>query len=303
MKVVVTTGSRLHFGLICGGFETGWQFGGVGLMLKQPSWHLSVERASTSQDAIVSYNDETSVRVNEFLSFLRQSYDLPPVMVKVSSNVPFHTGLGGGTQLGLAIASAAELISGRASAHDPWKLAQLAHRAERSAIGTAGFRSGGFLVDRGQTADSSEAKRVQKVAVPEAWRFLLIRPSAAQGLSGDRERQFFHQRVQMPNELVMRLGQQIDRDIVPAIEREDFQTFATQLEQYGDAVGSFYASEQGDIFAHPSFERWFARCDCKASWERLSHHGARASAFQPNRRYMPSRFNNWFHHPSTARRC
>ena len=250
MEVVVTTGSRLHFGLICGGLDSGWQFGGIGLMLKTPGWHMSF-RTCTIKDAIVSYQQETGIRIQEFLSFMRQSYELPPLFVKVSSVIPFHTGLGGGTQLGLAIASAAEIISGRASTHDPWKLARLAHRAERSAIGTAGFRSGGFLVDRGQTTDSSEANRVQRISVPETWRFLLIRPTSVQGISGDRERQFFHQRVQMPTMLVTRLGQQIDQQIIPAVVEGDFRTFAEKLEEYGDAVGSFYASEQGDIFAHP----------------------------------------------------
>ena len=251
MKVQVTTGSRLHFGLICSSPEAGWQFGGIGLMLREPAWSLTVRRNSSSEDQIIG-GRETTGRTQEFLSFLRQNESVPTVDVTFHQEVPFHAGLGGGTQLGLALAAAAELISGRSDCHDPWRLAQLAHRAERSAVGTAGFRTGGFLIDRGQSATVPEHERVQRISVPDHWRFLLIRPVAAQGLSGDRERQFFNRRLQMPSHLVAQLVDEIESTMIPAIQSENFNVFSASLQKYGDAVGTFYASEQGDIFAHPA---------------------------------------------------
>lgn len=250
MKVQVTTGSRLHFGLICSTPESGWQFGGVGLMLRTPAWNLTVLRSRSGSDQIEG-DRETTERTHEFLSFLRQQRTVPHVHIAFTQEIPFHTGLGGGTQLGLALAAAAELISGRSDCHNPWHLAQLAHRAERSAVGTAGFRCGGFLIDRGQSYSATEHDRVERVAIPDHWRFLLVRPVAAQGLSGVRERQFFSRRVQMSAELVGQLATQIEQRIVPAIHANEFGTFASALQTYGDSVGTFYASEQGDVFAHP----------------------------------------------------
>jgi beta-ribofuranosylaminobenzene 5'-phosphate synthase len=110
MNVEIVTGSRLHFGLICGTPQTGWRFGGVGVMLRQPSWRITMNKSRKSVDQI-SASSETADRVAEFLQKIRMTLPLPTVEVSVKSEVPFHTGLGGGTQLGLAIAAAAKLVS------------------------------------------------------------------------------------------------------------------------------------------------------------------------------------------------
>lgn len=274
MMVDVQTGSRLHFGLICGSPNTGWQFGGVGVMLRTPAWRLSFNALASGTDDITA-SDESTRRVQEFVTRIRHVLPLPPVSIKVFSEVPFHTGLGSGTQLGLAIAAAAHLIVKRQAGHDPYELALLAQRAERSAIGTIGFRDGGFLVDYGVPETASETRRVERLSMPEAWRFLLIRPKDSQGLSGDRERQFFDQRVQMPAQLVGELAELISNRLVPSIRHHDFDDFSVSLETYGNAVGNFYAVEQGDVFAHPAIRRLVARL--------RSHgvHGAAQSSWGP----------------------
>lgn len=250
MNVEIVTGSRLHFGLICGTLQTGWRFGGVGVMLRQPSWRITMNKSRTSVDQI-SASSEVTGRVAEFLQKIRVTLPLPAVSVFVKSEMPFHAGLGSGTQLGLAIAAAAKLVSHQRDVHNPFELAELAQRAERSAIGTVGFRDGGFLIDHGLSESSSETRNVRRIMVPEAWRFVLVRPMSAQGLYGDRERSFFNQRAIMSELLVESLVRQIEDCLIPSIRNEKFETFSVSLEDYGDAVGRFYAAEQGDIFAHP----------------------------------------------------
>lgn len=257
MNVEIVTGSRLHFGLICGTLQTGWRFGGVGVMLRQPSWRIAMNRSGTSVDQI-SASSEVTGRVAEFLQKIRMTLPLPVVNVSVKSEVPFHTGLGGGTQLGLALAAAAKLVSCQRDIHNPFALAELAQRAERSAIGTVGFRDGGFLIDHGLPDTPSEARNVHRIVVPEAWRFVLVRPMSAQGLYGDRERSFFNQRAIMSESLVESLIRQIEDCLVPSIQNEKFETFSISLEDYGDSVGRFYAAEQGDIFAHPIIRKLVA---------------------------------------------
>jgi len=209
------------------------------------------------------------------LQKIRHTLSLPAVELSVKSEVPFHTGLGGGTQLGLAIAAAAELLANRRAVHDPYRLADLAQRAERSAIGTVGFRDGGFLIDHGLPDTDSQPRKVERIAMPEAWRFVLIRPSNAQGLCGDRERSFFNQRTTMSEPLVESLVSRINDCLVPAIRNEEFERFSISIEEYGDAVGRFYASEQGDIFAHPVIRRLVAMLRAAGI------HGAAQSSWGP----------------------
>ena len=274
MNVEVITGSRLHFGLICGTPQTGWRFGGVGVMLQQPSWRIAIRNTTAAVDQI-SASSETTCRVAEFLQKIRHTLSLPAVELSVKSEVPFHTGLGGGTQLGLAIAAAAELLANHRAVHDPYRLADLAQRAERSAIGTVGFRDGGFLIDHGLPDTDSQPRKVERIAMPEAWRFVLIRPSNAQGLCGDRERSFFNQRTTMSEPLVESLVSRINDCLVPAIRNEEFERFSISIEEYGDAVGRFYASEQGDIFAHPVIRRLVAMLRAAGI------HGAAQSSWGP----------------------
>ena len=257
MNVEIVTGSRLHFGLICGTLQTGWRFGGVGVMLRQPSWRITMNQSRTSVDQI-SASSETRGRVAEFLQKIRMTLPMPAVNVAVKSEVPFHTGLGGGTQLGLAIAAAVKLVSHQRDVHNPFELAELAQRAERSAIGTVGFRDGGFLIDHGLPDTPSETRNIRRIVVPEAWRFVLVRPMSAQGLCGDQERSFFNQRAIMSESLVVSLVRQIGDFLVPSIQDEKFESFSVSLEDFGDAVGRFYAAEQGDIFAHPGVRKLVA---------------------------------------------
>lgn len=274
MNVEVITGSRLHFGLICGTPQTGWRFGGVGVMLRQPSWRIAIRNTTAAVDQI-SASLETTGRVAEFLQKIRHTLSLPAVELSVKFEVPFHTGLGGGTQLGLAIAAAAALLANHRAIHDPYRLADLAQRAERSAIGTVGFRDGGFLIDHGVPDTDSQPRKVERIAMPEAWRFVLIRPSNAQGLCGDRERSFFNQRTIMSKSLVESLVSRINDCLVPAIRNEEFERFSISIEEYGDAVGRFYAFEQGDIFAHPVIRRLVAMLSAAGI------HGAAQSSWGP----------------------
>lgn len=254
MKIDVSTGSRLHFGLICGTQRTGWRFGGIGVMLRQPCWQLSLQLKNSGHDCIIG-SDEATLRVIDFLKQIRTGTTLPPLAITINAEIPFHTGLGSGTQLGLALAAAAELAVTIHASHDPYHLALLAHRAERSAIGTIGFRDGGFLIDHGLPDNASELRQVDRISVPEAWRFILVRPTQSQGLSGDRERSFFSRKILMPELLVEKLAETIALQLIPSVRDQGFEDFAMGLESYGNAVGQFYATEQGDIFAHAAMRQ------------------------------------------------
>jgi len=257
----VHTGSRLHFGLILGDVATGWVFGGVGLMLQQPGWELQLEPivaaggAPESQSDLVTGSPTAVGRVAALLYRLRVDLpELPILRVCIGAEVPFHTGLGAGTQLALGIAAACRWLCRQQPHQTPLQLAAAAGRAERSAIGTWGFDHGGFLVDYG-AASAGDAGRVRSLVLPDEWRFVLVRPREAEGLSGVAESAWFGTRPRMSASLVGEMAAIITDCLVPAIEGNQFCAFARALQDYGNAAGKFYAGQQGHVFAAPEIRR------------------------------------------------
>jgi beta-ribofuranosylaminobenzene 5'-phosphate synthase len=250
-EIRVTTGSRLHFGLICSEPAARWRFGGIGVMLRQPAWRLSVTPIAADEDLIEATHD-TCQRIRELLQRIRSRHRMTSLRIEVHHEVSLHTGLGSGTQLDLALSAASELLTHRRLQDDPFQLAQLACRAERSAIGTVGFARGGFLVDHGESNGESLRRQVDRFAFPDDWRFVLTHPEDSQGLSGEQERTFFDQRIHMPQKLIEIVEQQVLQEIIPTVRERQFGAFAASLEKYGQTVGTFYAAEQGGVFAHPA---------------------------------------------------
>ncbi len=276
--VDVITGTRLHFGLICGTPETGWVFGGIGLMVRQPGWHLRLmsgsadcvqfrqtsftEPDSTLVQPTVIQEQAVSERIQKLIATLRneQWITSDAVHVEVRGEIPFHSGFGAGTQLALAVASGLRLLCGHSRDSRVDRLAARLGRAGRSEIGTRGFQSGGFLVDRGQLirdecSSDSPSDRVLRIRIPEPWRFVLIRPRFSEGLSGTGEADYFERQKRMSFSQVNRLAALIEGDIVPAIERADFPVYARGIQTYGKLVGEFYATEQGGVFSNALMQR------------------------------------------------
>lgn len=263
-QIEVATGARLHFGLICGTEDAGWKFGGVGLMVREPGWRLRLTRMSESREPcqVSGVPDCVAQRIQSTIEHCRKRSDAPPpaFAVEVTAGTPLHSGYGAGTQLALAVGTAIHTLSNRRIPDDFCQLSQLLGRAGRSAIGTAGFQSGGFLVDRGVSGTPIPSKtpggfaggRVQRVTVPDEWRFVLIRPTQSTGLSGADERAFFDRCQTMTPGVVQTLVTLIGEELLPAVSGNDFPRFAAALAAYGQTVGSFYASQQGDVFSHPA---------------------------------------------------
>lgn len=247
-RIQICTGARLHFGLILGNPEDGWQFGGIGLMVQRPGWRAVVQRATALNDEVHA-STEASRRIVRVLSQLRENSHLPPLKITVAEEIPFHTGLGGGTQLAIGIASACLWLCNGQRDLTAVELAQRVGRSERSAIGTFGFDHGGFLVDQGSTVT---ADRVQRVSIPDAWRFVLVRPVAGQGMSGAEEQTWFGARPEMSSALVRELSQLAANELFTAVQNHCFSQFSAGLELYGDTAGRFYSRAQGDIFSAPA---------------------------------------------------
>lgn len=254
--VTVTAGSRLHFGLFAFDAAVGPSYGGAGTMIAEPKLQVRVERAEnfSGHGPLADRAATTVARLVEAGLFTT----MPPCRVDVLAAPPAHAGLGSGTQVALAAATAAARLM-----HDripsAVELAELLGRGRRSAIGTHGFAQGGLLVDSGKSPTDAVAPLAARVALPDAWRVLLLLPSEAQGLAGDaEERAFARLPAVSPNATAM-LRRLALEEIVPAATAADFDRFAAAASRFNRLSGECFAAVQGGPYASPRAARWIER--------------------------------------------
>jgi beta-ribofuranosylaminobenzene 5'-phosphate synthase len=181
----VSTPSRLHFGLLRLHESSDLSFGGFGMMIDRPRVELTIAPAHDWSVSGIATNREISF-AQKVVQSLSPPEPIRALAIHVESVVPQHRGLGGGTQLALAIAAGVrELFELSPATAD--ELADSVGRGLRSAIGTHGFLRGGLIWERGRAPGERLAPLTARVALPAAWRVVLIAPSRAVGLHGPPE--------------------------------------------------------------------------------------------------------------------
>jgi beta-RFAP synthase len=168
-----------------------------------------------------------------------------PFQVLVERCPAEHTGLGVGTQLGLAVAKALAVASGEGELPST-ELAARAGRGERSAIGVHGFDRGGLIADAGKLPGEGASPLLAHVAVPEAWRVVLFTPPGATNWHGHHERQAFATASGGDAEALRRLA---ERGIVPAAEHGDIDAFGEAVHEFNRKAGEPFAAAQGGSYA------------------------------------------------------
>jgi beta-ribofuranosylaminobenzene 5'-phosphate synthase len=238
---------RLHFGMFGFGQPGGRQFGGVGAMIDPPA--VEVEITPAEKFAV---QGSLADRVERFVvSALRYWHvdGRPHCRITVDSPAD-HTGLGVGTQLGLAVAAALRpfLEMPDVSIED---LALSVGRGARSAIGTYGFQQGGLIVDSGKSPHEALGKLARRVALPEEWHFVLVQDAGTQGLAGDRETEAFATLPAVLPNVTRELWRITNDEMLPAIARRDCQSFGDAVYRFGRLAGECFADVQGGPFASP----------------------------------------------------
>jgi beta-ribofuranosylaminobenzene 5'-phosphate synthase len=267
----VTAPSRLHFGLLglpAAGRDR-WpgldgnpgqpvrHFGGVGLMVDRPGLVVRVEPANEWSAA--------GPLAERALGFARRVVDSLPVgerrpfRVEVQSAPAEHTGLGVGTQLGLAVARGLAVELG----HD-WPAAELATRVgrgERSAIGVHGFALGGLIVEGGKRPGEAVSPLVGRYPFPDDWAVVLVTPPDPADWYGGRERQAFARLNDLgpgpaETDALCRL---VLTGILPALVSHDLDAFGEALHEFNARVGDVFAPAQGGRYASPAVADVVAR--------------------------------------------
>ncbi|MEX2288471.1 MAG: beta-ribofuranosylaminobenzene 5'-phosphate synthase family protein [Planctomycetaceae bacterium] len=277
-EIVVTTGSRLHFGFLSCKPPCDRQFGGAGLMIDSPGYEIAVResncfsvigspaiqtRVETLAIACTRSKVETPLPLREGLGegrdagcFQAARNDFsqgapPPVAIEVRSEIPSHAGLGSGTQLALAVAAALSALHGREDIN-PDSLAICTARGARSALGIHGFQRGGFLVDAGKYGDNEIGTLAARADFPATWRMLLVTPKIETGLSGAHEQDAFARLPPMPRAQTDQLCGIALTELLPAVIDADFDRCGEALYEFGSIVGNYFAPVQGGTYASPS---------------------------------------------------
>ena len=251
-RLMLHAPSRLHFGLLAWGPATPRQFGGVGLMVRDPGLTL----AATPSDRW-SAAGHSAGRVREVLDRVvarveAEGHVIPPARIDVTRAPAEHVGLGLGTQLGLGVARLVDRLAGLPD-RSPEALARQAGRGLRSGVGLHGFHHGGLIVDGGRSTsedhpDQSIPPLLARSPFPPEWSVLVVVPGRTPGLHGEPERRAFAALPPFPDALTDRLCRLVLLGLLPAVAERDLPAFGDALEEMQRRVGEGFAPAQGGVF-------------------------------------------------------
>jgi beta-RFAP synthase len=243
-SLFVEAAARLHFGVLDLRGSLGRRFGGLGAAIPRPS--LLLEAAPAEALTVTGLEAE---RVEEFARRFLTHYHLAGGgRLELHRAIPAHSGLGSGTQLGLAVARAlAELHQ---MPTDPLSLARAVSRGRRSAIGTWSFAYGGFIVEGGhRPLKETVAPLLGRYEVPGSWRCVVAVPPGEPGLSGEAESTAFERLPAPPERDAERVAHLVLMQLLPSLVEGDLAGFGSALTAIQRLTGAWFAPSQGGIFA------------------------------------------------------
>ncbi len=242
-SVVVTAPARLHLGFIDPDGSLGRRFGGLGVAIDQPRLVLEAWR-----DPAVRIEGDLDGRVEPLLHHILEYYAVDQgVAIRCRETIPAHVGLGSGTQLSLAVATAVAQLFGLDI--DIAELAHVTGRGKRSGIGVAAFDRGGFILDGGRKTANGIPTVIFRHPFPEEWRFVVVVPDLGEGLHGAAEEEALRRLATPPHEEIGAVCRLILMQLLPSLIEEDLERFGEALTTVQRTVGKWFAPIQGGTFA------------------------------------------------------
>lgn len=244
MKVYVKTPARLHLGLIDLNGDLGRLFGGIGLGIDRPNFVLE---ASLSNKTFIM-----GERAEKVETLIKRFFGTCKIKASCSINIkeaiPEHSGLGSGTQLALAVATALSMLSNlNKSVQD---LAEIMGRGKRTSIGTTIFEQGGFVVDGGKNIrKNSFPITIFRQNFPKSWVFVVAIPNVKKGLANKNEKEAFRKLSPMTGEDVGRICRLTMIKLLPSLLEQDIKSFGEALTEVQRIVGDHFANVQGGTFS------------------------------------------------------
>jgi beta-ribofuranosylaminobenzene 5'-phosphate synthase len=238
-SVTVTAPARLHLGFLDMNGGLGRRFGSLGLAIDRPATRLSIRRAA--RPAAVGQEAE---RALDYLAALACQFGLTESYgLTVHEAIPTHAGLGSGTQLALALATAVRRLEGlpRNESSD----ALLLQRGARSGIGIGLFERGGLIVDGGRGPLTSAPPIVARMEFPPEWRVIMVLDQRAEGVHGAAEQTAFASLADSSAASAAEICRLVLIKALPALAEEDIASFGEAIARIQEIAGDYFAPAQG----------------------------------------------------------
>jgi beta-ribofuranosylaminobenzene 5'-phosphate synthase len=262
-SVMVTASARLHLGFLDMNGGLGRRFGSLGLAIDHPATRLTLRRA-----ALPSAEGPETARASRYLDLLARHAGLTSsYALTVQEAIPAHAGLGSGTQLALAVATAVRRLEGLPD--DPANDALLLRRGARSGIGLGLFERGGFLVDGGHGAATVTPPVIARFDFPPQWRVILVLDPGAEGVHGGAEQMAFARLAEFDAVLAAEICRVVLIKALPALAEQDIEAFGGAIARLQEIAGDYFAPAQGGA---PYASAAVARV-----MEELRRHGAKGT--------------------------
>ena len=247
--VRVQAPGRLHLGFLDPAGTLGRRFGSLGLVIAGPATVVELRRAG--HDSARADDDAGAAELPRALQHLatlrRATAQSAPLHLHLAEVLPAHAGFGSGTQLALAVGRAFCALFGL-----DVPTAEIAHitgRGLRSGVGIAGFDQGGLLLDGGPRADGGPAALLSRIALPPAWRVLLVLDPRLRGLSGADEKAALAILPGLPREAAADICHEVLMRILPGAAGAEFAPFAAGLTRMQRLLGAHFApAQQGRVY-------------------------------------------------------
>ncbi|MGA9488326.1 MAG: beta-ribofuranosylaminobenzene 5'-phosphate synthase family protein [Methylocella sp.] len=238
-SVMVTAAARLHLGFLDMNGGLGRRFGSLGLAIDRPSTRLTLRRAS-----MPSAEGMEVERAGEYLALLTRAFNLSPAYsLTVHEAIPAHAGLGSGTQLALAVATALRRLEGFPPDHPSDAL--LLRRGARSGIGLGLFEQGGFIVDGGHGARTSTPPVIARMDFPPQWRVIIVLDPRTEGVHGGEELAAFARLAAFEASLAGEICRLVLIKALPALAEQDIGAFGDAIARLQEIAGDYFAPAQG----------------------------------------------------------
>lgn len=267
-RIIIQAPAHLHTGNPDLSGDLGRLYGTVGFAIEKPS--LEIEVKSAEKDAS---NDDDAFK---FLRHFRESYDFPPVEVKVKNYIPKWVGLGFHTTLALTLGKAvSELYDINLSLEE---IALAMRRGLITALGFYAVKVGGFIYEGGFPVDWREKvvpPLIFRGEFPEDWLFVVAVPETPRKAIAEvrrREDEILENLKKMPPELADRLSRIVLMKILPAFVEKDIKIFGSGLYQFNHLLGEFWSDYQENVYCCDLVNEGIklmlehAYCACQTSW-------------------------------------
>jgi beta-RFAP synthase len=245
-NVAVQATARLHLGFLDLNGSIGRRFGSIGLALDAPATTLTLARAASQ-----SVTGPEHVRAAAHLEKMQRHLGLSGHHELILHEaIPAHAGLGSGTQLALAVATALRRLEG-VDLDIPGDAEQL-QRGARSGAGAGLFVQGGLIVDGGHGTRKGTPPVLARLAFPESWRIVLVMDKGIKGVHGEDERAAFATLPQFQAAAAADICRHVLMQALPALIESDIGQFGAAIAQIQTILGDYFAPAQGGRYTSPA---------------------------------------------------